>query len=116
MSDLISIPSDVQRDLDSGFVITDPDSHYQRCKVLGESAFQYRSGSSECGFLIDETIDVSTLCDGDKEEVIEPFYGSLEQLHDECDGDVATINMMIAECYFETYYEEQIYAPAYLDA
>lgn len=100
--DINNLPKEVQQDIDNGFIITDIDDNYQRCKELSSTLFHYRSGQDEDSNLVDETIDVSTLSDKEKADAIDGYYDSMDALVEEMDSDESSVNMIIAECYFET--------------
>lgn len=96
------LPLDVQSDLDNGFIITDPDDFNQRCKKLSPTAFHYKSGTRADNDLESEIIDVNELSTQDKDDAVSAYYGTMEDLSKEMDGDSDSINMIVAECYFET--------------
>lgn len=88
-----NFPKNVQNDLSSGFILTDQDDGFQRCKPLSETVFQYRCNYD--GELFDETIDVDTI---DKDQTISGFYNSVEAVVEEFGKNA---NMILAECEFE---------------
>lgn len=107
-----NLPRDVEHDLSNGFVLTDIDDRFQRCKKLNETTFIYRSGTDDQGFLcalslderesieyvISEDVDISSLSEQEVEEAVSSYYGSVEELENEHEDSA---NMIIAECYFE---------------
>jgi hypothetical protein len=107
-----NLPRDVEHDLSNGFVLTDIDDRFQRCKKLNETTFTYRSGTDDQGFLcalslderesieyvISEDVDISSLSEQEVEEAVSSYYGSVEELENEYEDSA---NMIIAECYFE---------------
>ena len=103
------IPQDVKNDLNSGFILTDPDNGYQRCKPMGSSVFHYKSGTEADNDEVSATINVSELTEAQKEYAVENYYGSLQSLHDEMDDELESINMIIAECYFEVHHEQPVH-------
>jgi hypothetical protein len=110
--DIDNLPKDVQSDLDQGFVLTDIDDAYQRCKVLSDTQFEMRSGTDDVAFLcsvepdfrakveclVEEVVDIDTI---DAEDAVSGFYDSVVEIYDQC--DMLSANMIIAECYFETH-------------
>lgn len=101
-------PKEVTVDLNSGFIITDIDDNYQRCKVINKHTFNYKKGTEATGDLVNEVIDVNSLTNEEKEEAVSGYYGSLESLREEVRGNEIDFNMLIAECYFETELVEPI--------
>tara|TARA_B100000749_G_scaffold246710_1_gene209762 strand:+ start:1341 stop:1649 length:309 start_codon:yes stop_codon:yes gene_type:complete len=89
-----AIPPHVQKDLDSGFIMTDEDDGFQRCKKLSDTCFLYRCDVN--GEVYEDTIDVTKL---DQKEAISGYYDSVESLIEE--NGQADANMLIAECHFE---------------
>jgi hypothetical protein len=88
------LPENVEQDIVAGFVMTDIDDGFQRCKKLSKTVFQYRCEVN--GETHEETVDVD---DVDTEEAISGYYDSIDDLIEE--NGVADANMLIAECYFE---------------
>ena len=86
-------PSNVQKDLDAGFRITDEDDGFQRVKKLSDTVFQYKCDYNDS--CVDETIDVEKI---DKVEAISGGYSSIEEVYTDYGDDA---NMIFAECEFE---------------
>ena len=95
-------PEDIKTDLNNGFIITDVDDNYQRCKVINSHTFNYKQGTEAINDLVNEVINVNSLTNKEKEEAVSGYYGSLESLREEVRGNEIDFNMLIAECYFET--------------
>ncbi len=89
----IAIPDNVTKDLEKGFIMTDIDDGYQRCKKVNETTFIYRCEID--GYTLEEMIDVESI---NKKDAISGFYDSVQDVIDTY-GDSA--NMIIAECAFE---------------
>jgi predicted transcriptional regulator len=88
-----SYPENVKEDLMSGFIMTDEDDGFQRCKKLSDSIYHYCCDND--GFVVSEVINVDEI---DKADAISGFYDSVQAVH-EIYGEHA--NMIFAECYFE---------------
>jgi hypothetical protein len=113
-ADINNLPSDIQEDINNGFILTDIDDRYQRCQKVGETTFLYRSGTADQNFLceltlderekieniVEESINVSELSNDNISEALSGYYDSEEALVEECGRESA--NMLIAECYFES--------------
>jgi hypothetical protein len=97
-----TLPSDVQTDLENGFIVTDIDDLFQRCKTLSPTSFHYKSGTEKDNNVDDEVINVANLSDQEKEDAISAYYGTIAELSEKMDGHEESINMIVAECYFET--------------
>jgi hypothetical protein len=96
VTDWDDIPPHVQKDIDSGYVITDLDDGWQRMKQLSSSTFQYRCELD--GKTVEEIIDVDQMETTEHEEALEGFYGSVNQVKEIYGKDA---NQIIAECHFE---------------
>ena len=89
-----TIPSHVEQDLANGFIMTDEDDGFQRCKKLSDTCFLYRCDVN--GEVYEDEIDVTEI---DQEDAISGYYDSVESLVEE--HGQADANMLIAECHFE---------------
>lgn len=95
----MEIPANVANDLDNGFQMTDIDDGFQRVRTISKSEFEYR-----CEFMgnsIEMTIDVNTDIGDEVENIIAPYYGSIDEFNRAFEGDDLGRNMIIAECFFE---------------
>ena len=97
-----TLPLEVQTDMDNGFVMTDIDDRYQRCKVISDTVFLYRAGTDTENDLDEEEINVADFTDEEKESFINGYYDDMQALSELCEGNTKSINMLVAECYFET--------------
>lgn len=88
------VPNHVEEDLVAGFIMTDENDGYQRCKKLSETEFLYRCDVND--EVHEEEINVELI---DVNEAISGYYNSIEELVKE-NGQV-NANMLIAECHFE---------------
>ncbi|MGR5347451.1 hypothetical protein [Vibrio mediterranei] len=89
-----TLPHNVQQDLDSGFIMTDEDDGFQRCKRISETAFIYKCNTTSG--IVESKIDTTEI---NASEAINGYYSNLEEVS-ELYGDDA--NMIIAECHFES--------------
>lgn len=87
------LPRNVQLDLDSGFIMTDVDDGFQRCRIISDTVFEYR-----CEVHGQEAVEIIDVANIDQEEAVSGYYGSVEEVREEY-GKSA--NMIIAECAFE---------------
>jgi hypothetical protein len=94
----MTYPSNVISDINDGFEITDEDDGFQRVKIISDTVFIYKCEFD--GETIEMEIDVEKDCDN-QEEIIESYYGSLASFKEEFKDDLPSMNMIIAECYFE---------------
>lgn len=90
----ITIPTNVTDDLENGFIMTDEDDGFQRCKKISETVFEYRCELD--GDTFELIIDVDSI---NHESAISGYYDSIDDVHSEYGDDA---NMIIAECYFES--------------
>jgi hypothetical protein len=97
-----NLPNEVQQDLDNGFVMTDIDDNYQRCRKISDTVFLYRAGTNSNNDLEEEEINVELFSESEKESFISGYYDNLKSLSESCENCQASINMLVAECYFET--------------
>lgn len=101
-ADWDNLPKEVELDMNNGFIMTDIDDRFQRCKKISDTTFLYRAGLSSENDLDEEEIDVSLFSDEEKNNFVSGYYDSLSKLEEECDGCIESVNMLVAECYFET--------------
>lgn len=90
----MSLPKHIEDDLVAGFILTDEDDGYQRCKKLSKTTYLYRCEVN--GETYEEEVDVTKI---NQEEAIDGYYDSIEAVIEEY-GSLNS-NMIIAECYFE---------------
>jgi hypothetical protein len=95
------LPEHVKQDLAAGFIMTDEDDGFQRCKKLSDTVFIYRCDVN--GKVHEEEIDINEI---DADEAIEGYYDSMEELVE--DNGQESANMLIAEFYFENNCPKQI--------
>jgi hypothetical protein len=112
---VVKLPLDVTADLANGFVMTDIDDRFQRCLIISDNEFEYRSGTDDQTFLcglsmerrgflehvVAEVIDLSELEDHTIEDIANGYSGKYEDFEPECYEDSVTLNMRMAERYFE---------------
>ena len=104
----------VERDRAQGFVVTDPDDGWQRCKQISEDTFHFRA----C-YLVPVERDVVTvdefvcLSEIDQEDAVLGYYGSVQEVMEQCG---AAADQIIAECYFEKEFCADVKCAAQLPA
>jgi hypothetical protein len=84
----------IEQDLVNGFIITDQDDGFQRCKKLSSTVFLYRCDVNN--EVHEEEIDIKQI---DVDEAIDGYYNSVEDMIKE--NGQSGANMLIAECHFE---------------
>lgn len=91
------IPLDVQKDEAKGFSITDPNDSWQRTRKLSERVWEIKSGSihSQSGVVQSAVVDLDKI----DRQVLDDLASSYG-IQDE-EGE--SLNLMLAEAYYETY-------------
>lgn len=111
-TDTTAYPADVQRDLDDGFFITDPDAGFQRAKrIEGTLAWVFKTGYDGYGTIVEgNTIDIgetvaevyfSQLSADEISDTATSFYESEKALLSKCDNDIEEFAFLICEAYYE---------------
>jgi len=117
-TDTTAYPADVQRDLDDGFFLTDPDTGFQRAKrIEGSLAWIFKTGYEGYGAIVEgNDIDVgetvaevnfSHLNADEVSDTAASFYESEKALMDECRNDIEEFAFLICEAYYEINFEGQ---------
>jgi hypothetical protein len=89
----------VLEDMLNNISITDQrEDAVQFCFQLSDNVWKYCEYNYVDRSLIEDTIDISKLSNKDKEEAIQGFYSSLDEVNEIYGKDY---NQIIAECYFE---------------
>jgi hypothetical protein len=89
----MSFPDVVKRDVDAGFIISDPDDGWQRYKKLNETTFVFKCEVN--GATHEEEINVDDI---DHKNAIDGYYDSVNDVIEQYGDDA---NLIIAECEFE---------------
>ena len=105
-------PSEVQRDLENGFIVTGSDESFKRIKRKGdELSWVFKHGYEGYAIFIDgnrieqggfsASINFSDLSDDTISDVIDTFYGSKDNLLSQCDGSHEQFALAICEGYYD---------------
>lgn len=107
-----SLPAEVQRDLENGFIITGSDESFKRIKrKADELSWTFKHGYEGYAIFIDgnrieqgelsASIDFSDLSDDTINDVIDTFYGSKDNLLSQCNGSHEQFALAVCEGYYD---------------